>query len=391
MNTIFGPLSPRSPKFTDLGEELEKLFQNALVEKTFSAAGLAVTRPGEVLFARCWGSTRHGGTRVDEQTHFDLASLTKPLVTASLCIWAVSTGRLALDDRLDGFLPRTRVPASKRALSIRHLLNHSSGLPAYSPFYTDLIRIPPPERREALLSGILNSPLEGKPGIASRYSDLGFILLGMVLEDLLGNSLDSLAATILPGSIFNQELRYCRMDVDTNPSTPSRRLSNVHCTFAATEYCSWRKRLLVGEVHDENAYCLGGVAGHAGLFGTLYGVVQWLHLLHSLYRGERQHLDSTWSSAVVREFWDRTGVMPEGTWALGFDTPCSRGSSSGKFFSPRSVGHLGFTGTSFWLDLEKDILIVLLTNRVHPSRSNDRMKSFRPLLHDLVMKGIHGA
>jgi CubicO group peptidase (beta-lactamase class C family) len=375
----------------DLAEELERLFQNALVEKIFSAASLAVTRPDQVLFARCWGTTRQGGTPVDEQTHFDLASLTKPLVTASLCIWAVSTGRLALDDRLDCFLPKTRIPASKRPLSIRHLLNHSSGLPAYSPFYTDLIRIPPPERREALLSGILDSPLEGKPGIASHYSDLGFILLGMLLEDLLGNSLDSLAATILSSSIFSEELHYCRMDVDTDPSIPSKRLSDAHCTFTATEYCSWRKRFLLGEVHDENAYCLGGVAGHAGLFGTVYGVVQWLRLLHSLYRGERQHLDSTWSSSVMREFWDRTGSSPEGTWVLGFDTPSSQGSSAGKFFSPRSIGHLGFTGTSFWLDLEKDILIVLLTNRVYPSRSNDRMKSFRPLLHDLIMKGIHGA
>jgi CubicO group peptidase (beta-lactamase class C family) len=372
----------------DLEEALEELFQKAMDQRAFSGASLAIAQSDGIPFTRCWGTTHEVGKPVDEHTRFDLASLTKPLVTASLCIWAVSNGRLDLDSRLEIFLPRHSVPASMREVSIRHLLNHSSGLPAYSPFYKDLIGMPQPERRAAQLTLILNSPTSGKPGTVSRYSDLGYILLGILLEDLLGDSLDSLAARLLSSSFFDRQLHYCRMGVESDPTRKPGRSPEIRWAFAATEFCPWRKRLLLGEVHDENAYCLGGVAGHAGLFGTASGVVRWLQWLSGLYKGE--HRDSSWSAAVVREFWDRPPRSPTGTWVLGFDTPSPSESSAGKLVSPRSVGHLGFTGTSFWLDLEKDLLIVLLTNRVYPSRSNDKIKCFRPVLHDLVMKGMHG-
>ncbi len=389
MSIPFAPSPPHSTLSPDLDRELRELFQSALDQKVFSGASLAVARSDRIVLTHCWGVTHDGGASLDEHTHFDLASLTKPLVTASLCIWAVSSGRLDLDSRLDRFFPQTSLRAPMREVSIRHLLNHSSGLPPYWPFYIDLIGIPQTERRETLLALILDSPLIGKPGVASCYSDLGFMLLGILLENLLGAPLDSLAAQLLSSSIFDRQLHYCRMDVESDPSCPAKTPPKTPAAFAATELCPWRKRLLVGEVHDENAYCLGGVAGHAGLFGSASGVVQWLTFLSGVYKGEDS--GSSWSSAVVREFWDRPQASPTGTWVLGFDTPSPSESSAGELISPHSVGHLGFTGTSFWLDLEKDLLIVLLTNRVHPSRRNDKIKQFRPLLHDLVMRGIHGA
>ncbi len=263
------------------------------------------------------------------------------------------------------------------------MLSHSSGLPAYEPFFRELIFLEPPERRQALLAKVLATPLQSRPGTASCYSDLGFMLLTGVLEGVYGAPLDRLAEEfLLPG--FEGTLRYCPLNVPTDPTVRPRRPAVVAATFAATEYCPWRKRLLVGEVHDENAYCLGGVAGHAGLFGTAHGVFRLLALLWQAYRGSPGHRSRT--TEVMREFWAKPSAVPDSTWMLGFDTPSPQHSSAGKYFSALSAGHLGFTGTSFWFDLEREILIILLTNRVHPTRENDRLKSFRPLLHNLVME-----
>jgi CubicO group peptidase (beta-lactamase class C family) len=141
-------------------------------------------------------------------------------------------------------------------------------------------------------------------------------------------------------------------------------------------------------VHDENAYCLGGVAGHAGLFGTAHGVFDLLAFLWKVYRGGI--CDGFWRAEVVREFWTRQSAAPDATWMLGYDTPGLQNSSAGNYFSPRTPGHLGFTGTSFWFDLDREILVILLTNRVYPTRENERLKRFRPTIHNLVMETYHG-
>lgn len=372
---------------SDILKSLEALFQKALADRLFSAAGLVVASPNATLLEIYRGNTQEGGQPIDHGARFDLASLTKPLVTASLCMWAVSNGRLNLESRLADFFPESLLLPAKRHLSIRQLLNHSSGLPPYLPFYTDLIRVTPSHRRETLLRFILESPMHTRPGSVSQYSDLGFMLLGILLEDLLGAPLDNLALSILSESLFARELQYHPLTVGMDPAAIPVEVPAWRQTDVATENCPWRKRLLIGEVHDENAYCLGGVAGHAGLFGTAAGIVQWLTHLWRLYRGEKS--SPGWTTSTVREFWDRPHSAPPGTWALGFDTPSPTASSAGRYISPHSVGHLGFTGTSFWLDLEKDLLVVLLTNRVYPSRDHEGIKTFRPMVHDLVMKGFH--
>jgi CubicO group peptidase (beta-lactamase class C family) len=145
--------------------------------------------------------------------------------------------------------------------------------------------------------------------------------------------------------------------------------------------------MIVGEVHDENAFSLGGVAGHSGLFGIAQGAFILISFLWDICRDSLQN--DAWSSEVVKDFWTRQNIVPQSTWALGFDTPSSSNySSCGRFFSSRSVGHLGFTGTSFWLDLDQGILVVLLTNRVYPTRENNKIRQFRPMLHNLVMKEL---
>jgi len=155
--------------------------------------------------------------------------------------------------------------------------------------------------------------------------------------------------------------------------------------FAATEDCPWRKRVLQGEVHDDNAWTLGGYSGHAGLFSTAEDIYVMANMLREHYLGKRKDF---LRPETVREFFRRQDVVKGSDWALGWDTRSLEGSSAGKYFSRDSVGHTGFTGTSIWMDLEKDVIAILLTNRVHPKRDNDKIKQFRPVFHDTVMEEL---
>lgn len=368
---------------------LDNLFTGAIQQGVFPGASLIVGPAGKPLIEKSWGSTRyHGGQPVGPHTQYDLASLTKPLVTSTLCLLAVSNGFMQLESPLDRLMPRRIVPASKTSITLFHLLNHCSGLPSYHPFYRDLIAVPPSERRQTLLSWILNSPLANRPGRHCQYSDLGFQLLGIVLEDLFEGPLDKLASLFLLDPLRIHGLSYRRLRTESSPTRqPHVEEGGGKANFAPTEACPWRQRLLTGEVHDENAYCLDGVAGHAGLFGTSRAIFQLLSHLLDVYRGK--DCDAGLKQDLLRLFWEKPGLDPDGTWALGYDTPSETGSSAGRRFSRHSVGHLGFTGTSFWIDLDREIIMILLSNRVHPTRTNDRIKAFRPLAHDLVLENLH--
>jgi len=162
----------------------------------------------------------------------------------------------------------------------------------------------------------------------------------------------------------------------------ARRLTPVADVIAPTAYCPWRKRLLLGEVDDDNAYVMGGVSGHAGLFSSATDIHTLVTRLHACYLGE----DAFIARETMREFWTRDRTVRDSTWALGWDMPSPLASSAGRHISSTAVGHLGFTGTSLWIDLERDAHVVLLTNRVHPSRDNDRIRDVRPRVHDAVME-----
>lgn len=405
MSTPSAPSKILSPPDFPAASGLAELLAQALQERVFSAASLLLATPDRPLYGQCWGTTHGQGVAVTPQTAFDLASITKALVTAPLYMWACSRKRIDPDDPLSRFLPQTLVPAAKRSITLRQLLNHCSGLPSYRPYYRQLIRVPDGAKASTLLGWILETPLEAAPGRAAQYSDLGFLLLGMILELIVEKPLDQLAGEILfaplgitglaAGSQDSQDslpnpatrLGYNRLQVFSEPTRPPRKLCSQNFSCAATEHCPWRQRLLCGEVHDENAYCLNGVAPHAGLFGTTEAIFRLLSFLWKVYRGHAE--GRSWSHAIVADFWRRQELAPQSTWALGFDTPSSSDSSAGDYFSPHSVGHLGFTGTSVWLDLEQEVLIVLLTNRVYPTRDNTGIKSFRPLLHNLAMKAFY--
>jgi serine-type D-Ala-D-Ala carboxypeptidase len=366
---------------------LEHAFGKALEDKVFSGASLLIGTPEVILFEKSWGGTQMDGQPVDAHTRFDLASLTKPLVTTVLYLWAISSGRFGLDDRIDRFLPAPLVPSAKKEITLRHLLCHSSGLPAYQPYFFELIKLPSSERRSHLLEWILQAPLQSPPGRQTCYSDLGFLLLGIIIEISLEISMDQLADQEIFKPLNTNALEYLRLSVENDPAQPPEIVRRPHHAFAATEYCPWRKRLIQGEVHDENAFCLGGVAAHAGLFGTATGIY---HLLAHLWEIYRSGHDGWISAELLRSFWERQSMdAGSGSWALGFDTPDRSASSAGKYFTPHSVGHLGFTGTSFWMDLEQETLIILLTNRVYPTRQNDKIKQFRPLVHNLSMEAFY--
>jgi len=393
MNSACTPSARLSMTAGDWHRRLDPLLDQAVRRRAFSAASLLVADSDRIRFEGIWGRCRTGGPSVTAATRFDLASLTKPLATAVGVMQLVSSGRLDLDEPLRHLLPRASLTPDQRSIRLRQLLNLSSGLPAYRPYFKDLIGVPPKLRRPALLSWVLAEPLEQAPGRRACYSDLGFMLLGILLEDAFALPLPNLFREDQAGAAHPPlELGYVPLRAVAPATLPARPEPSGAAEFAATEQCPWRNRLLVGEVDDENAYCLDGVAGHAGLFGTARSVHQRLRLLTATFRGEASAAAALdLDPDTVRRFWSRSdsGAPAGSTWLLGFDTPSPQGSSAGRWFSPHSIGHLGFTGTSFWVDLDRDITVVLLTNRVHPTRANDQLKPFRPLLHDTVMGCLH--
>lgn len=377
---------------------LDRLFEKALKSGLFPGAVLTVATGGEVVFEAAWGGVTHvpWSARVSPVTVYDLASLTKPLATALSAMALVKRGKLHLDDTLGSFI--SEVPSDKIQISVRHLLGHTSGLPAHRPFYEKLTHLAPDSRPQEMKKLLLAESLVSAPGKQAGYSDLGFMLLGWVIESLTGKSLADAAQELVFGPLDVKGLCFPLISTRTIGKISSKPpfingerkdLRDGCCKglVAPTEVCPFRKRVVCGEVNDLNAWVVGGISGHAGLFGTAGSVAKLLLRLIDIYKGRVSVPD--FPKGVLQEFWRIQGPGTGNTWALGFDTPSRSGSSAGSGFSPRSIGHLGFTGTSFWMDLEHEILVVLLANRTFPKadrESQAKMRQFRPLLHDLVRK-----
>lgn len=360
----------RSGDSPDESEEAEELLEYAWVR------GLAAARPERLPMRR--------------DTIFDLASLTKALATTTAIMLLVDEGSIDLDDPVAKTLP-TFADRGKEAVTIRHLLSHSAGLKPWRGFHELLIQkerktgermLGTPEGREWILDRVLRSGLVHEPGEAAVYGDLDFIVLAALVEAVSKQPFDEFCDTRIFTRLGLADTRFFPIPVDGSQAAPDV----IRRRVAATENCAWRERILWGEVHDPNAWSMGGVAGHAGLFSTADDVMRFARILVDCWHGRSDVLPPE----RVREFATRQKLPESSDWALGWDTPTAGNSSSGQYFSVQSIGHLGFTGTSLWIDLEREAIVVMLTNRIHQVAKRSRFE-LRPMIHDAILDAFLSA
>jgi len=349
------------------------LMRSGTAEGVFPGGVLLAGVKGKIVYHEAVGyADLFSRRKMTTQTLFDLASLTKPLATALALFALHQEGRLGLDQPAAEILPGFH-KKEKNRITLRHLLTHESGLPVYRPYYLALSRIPFLKRKSHLRALLAAETLESPPGTRTLYSDPGFMLLEWVVEAVSGKPLDVFLDTTLYTDVFSPG--------EKGLFFPGIAHAIVHESVAATEFCPWRNRVMIGQVHDENAHVVGGVAGHSGLFGRAMDIWKLLARLLEAFHG-RDAVPLFSRELLKAAFYPSA----PGKRALGFDTPSPEGPSCGRYFSFNTVGHLGFTGTSFWVDLDREVAVILLTNRIHPTRRNEKIRSFRPLLHDTVME-----
>ena len=310
---------------------------------------------------------------VQPDTPFDLASLTKVLATTAAVMLLHDRRQLALDTPLADWLPEfvsAHASDDRRArVTLRMLLDHSSGLPGYVRLFEST------NDRLAMIDACLRQPLTADPGMRAEYSDIGFMILGYLVETITGERLDAYCQREIFAPLSMSTTRFCpepALRVSIPPTEDDR---------------SFRHRILQGEVHDENAFVMGGVVGHAGLFSNALDPLRIAACI--LARGITPSGSKLFSTQAVALFVQPAQQPPGTSRALGWDTPTAP-SSSGKLFSPRSIGHLGFTGTSLWIDLDAGIAVSLLTNRTWPDRSNQAIRELRPRFHDTLRRELAG-
>jgi serine-type D-Ala-D-Ala carboxypeptidase len=361
--------------FNSLGAEL----LDAINKYVLPGAVGAVGQENRVQYLQAFGNRQVEPTveAATVDTVYDLASLTKPLVTSLLVMKGVEQGVLRLDEPLAAFLPALE---DRPEATLRLALAHAAGFPAHRRFYENLwAQAPSAKTRAAIVELAAKEPSVYAPGSRSVYSDLGFILIGEVVERTLGGRLDELAERFIFAPLEIRNTGF--VDRTAGPPTTTFRGHVV----APTERCPLRGRLIVGEVHDLNAYAMGGIAGHAGLFGSIEDVLKLVTALCDSYRGgslEVVHRD------VLRLFWRSAGV-PGSTWRLGWDGPAAEGSLAGSLISRAAVGHLSFTGCSLWIDPEQATFVIVLTNRIHPeARDDPRFRALRPALVDAALRAV---
>ncbi len=362
--------------YEDIYKKLDLLINKYIKKGVFTACSIGFsmrTQKGVFRDIYSWGNTDCGsyGKKAAKTTFFDLASLTKPIVTV-LCILAlIEEKKICLEDTLSHYLGAV-CPFDKQKIKIFHLLSHSSGLPAHKPYYKKLINYPLSKRNKKIIEWILKEKLYCEPGEKAVYSDLGYLLLGYVIEKISGEKLDSYWKRKIIEPLKLEKSFFFLNETNFTQNE-----------YVVTGNCTWSKVKLSGVVHDDNCRSLGGCAGHAGLFGSAEGLLSLCEHLIEQFKGRQKH--PSYSSSSLKRFSEKR----EGSsWALGFDTPTPGLSSSGNYFSPKSIGHLGFTGTSFWIDLQRDIAVIMLTNRVRCGEKVEKIRELRPAVHDIIMEGL---
>jgi beta-N-acetylhexosaminidase len=346
-----------------------ELLRRAVAERAFPGGAFAVGHEGHLIL-HAFGRMTYApkSAAITPQTIYDVASLTKPVATASVAMNLVESGVLQLDAPVSLYLPEW-AEGSRRdwreKAKLADLLRHSAGLPAHREYFREA------KGYQVVIRRALAEPLEYEPGCRILYSDIGFMLLGEILRRVSGVGVDALT----------QARIFSPLGMNHSMFQPPQKMRRF---IAPTQNDSdWRKRQVWGEVDDANAYAMGGVAGHAGLFSTAGDLSTFCQMLLNggIYGHQRLFRRATIDRFTRRE------TIGDGERALGWDVPTGS-SSSGRFFSDRSFGHTGFTGTSIWIDPEKNLFVILLTNRVYPSATNDKIRQVRPALHDAIVEAF---
>ena len=345
------------------------ILENAIAAHAFPACSLTVARRGELVAHKALGRFTYdlSSPEVATASLFDLASLTKVVATTAMAMILYERGLLDLEVPVTAIVPEFASDDSgdnprRHEVTLRMLLAHSSGLPAYEKLFLRA------KTREDVLQAAFTTQLSDAPGARAEYSDLGFIILGVALERLVDESLD----------VFCQREIFGPLGMARTTFKPAHSLKDF--IVPTTDDRTFRHRIIQGEVQDENASVLGGVAGHAGLFSTAEDLAVFAHAMlnggHPILR-----------SSTVELFSRRESAPAGSSRALGWDT-LSAPSQSGKYFSSRSFGHLGYTGTSLWIDPDRQLSVALLTNRTWPDCQNQAIKQLRPAFHDAVIEAL---
>ncbi|WP_420127093.1 serine hydrolase domain-containing protein [Longimicrobium sp.] len=346
-----------------LSAQLDSIATAAIADRAAPAIAMAVGRHGRLVHLRGYGAVdwAPGSAAVTDSTLFDLASITKVVATTTAAMILEEEGRLDLDRTVAAYLPEI-TDSTKQGITVRMLLTHRGGLEAFAPLYRTH------RGRQQYLEQINARPLRSTPGTRMVYSDWDLILLQLIIERITGQELDAFVRDRIFAPLGMRETGF-------RPAVPRERI-------AATERDSARGGLIWGEVHDPNAWAIGGVAGHAGLFGSARDLAVFAQML--LNGGEYGSVRILRPQTVAR--W----TAPQGpgsSRALGWDTPSGE-SSGGRFFSTRSFGHTGYTGTSMWVDPERGLFVILLTTRVNPTAENQKQAPLRRAVADAVQAAI---
>lgn len=341
--------------------QIEMFLIKCREHRAFSGASYAWGTSSSVVESGTIGTLSWEGDQVEPNTLWDLASVTKPIVAVSM-MKLLEEGELRLDDTIAHFLP-DYAGTDKAAITLRQLLTHSGGIPGQQPLYKSAMTA------ETLMEAVKRLPLRFQPGTSVEYTSQGFMIVSAIIESVTGMSLERTMQETVFGPLGMNQTMF-------NPP------KNLHRSIAATEQCPWRGRLVQGEVHDENCVVLGGAAGHAGLFSTTGDLVRLcLTMLRQGDIGGSHYLQPTTVMLMTQNHTPGLNLAR----ALGWQAKDKGNSPAGDLFSNDSYGHTGFTGTSVWMDPKADVFAVLLTNRVHPDRTNDSISRIRPIFHNLVI------
>ncbi|HEU4880641.1 MAG TPA: serine hydrolase [Longimicrobium sp.] len=346
-----------------LGAQLDSIANAAIADRAAPAIAIAVGRHGRLVHLRGYGAVdwAPGSAPVTDSTLFDLASVTKVVATTTAAMILEEEGRLDLDRTVASYLPEF-ADSAKQAITVRMLLTHRGGLEAFAALYRDF------HGRQQYLEQINARPLRAAPGTTTVYSDWDLILTQLIIERITGQELDA----------FVRDRVFAPLGMRDTGFRPGLTRDRI----AATERDSARGGLIWGEVHDPNAWAIGGVAGHAGLFGSARDLAVFAQML--LNGGEYGAVRILRPQTIAR--WTAPQV-PGSSRALGWDTPSGE-SSAGHYFSPRSFGHTGYTGTSIWVDPERGLFVILLTTRVNPTAENQKQAPLRRAVADAVQNAI---